>query len=407
MNTAIILSLILFVLFWGSLYFLLRTRPKDEQQTNEYTERLHSALSEMFYNVSKTQIYRTVIGLTIAGALLGFFLPGKVSEIEYRMSIERAVEYNQNQMYSEAVLQLERLRGIDSPLVHNELGVAYLGLRNYAQAEKKLMQAIRLMPHYGKAHQNIAELYTLMGRHNDASFAEARARESDNFVISEERLYNLSSNITDQLGIRLFLAALLGYAAFNFPKGTVAFLRWRRSKKFESQLADGLVMISNGLRAGLSLVQAIEMLAREGKPPVSQEFELVLREHKLGATIGDSLKNLARRMPGNDTRIMVNAALILLESGGNLPERFDSLASTMQERKKVQQKIKTMTAEGVTQAWILAVLPLIIALLLNTMNNEVFRLMYTTIPGWMVSTLVALMIGTGVWWMMRIVKVKI
>ncbi|MDO9264873.1 MAG: type II secretion system F family protein, partial [Desulfosalsimonadaceae bacterium] len=185
------------------------------------------------------------------------------------------------------------------------------------------------------------------------------------------------------------------------------YLRHRRRKKFDEQLADGLVMIANGLRAGLSLVQAIEMVVKEGKPPLSQEFEMVLREHHLGSSLGDALKHLAERMTGTDTKIMVNATLILLESGGNLPERFDSLAQTIQERKRLQLKIKSMTAEGETQAWILALLPLVLGVILNTMNHEVFSLMYTTVLGWIILILIFLMEAVGLFWMLKIVKVKI
>jgi tight adherence protein B len=175
----------------------------------------------------------------------------------------------------------------------------------------------------------------------------------------------------------------------------------------EEPLADGLVMIANGLRAGLSLVQSMEMVVREANPPLSQEFEMVLSEHRLGSSLGDALTHLAQRMPGTDTKIMVNATLILLESGGNLPERFDTLAQTIQERRRIQLKIKSMTAEGETQAWILTLLPMVLALMLNAMNHEVFSLMYTTVLGWMLIALIVLMESVGLFMMLKIVRVKI
>ncbi len=407
MDTKIFILLIILIIIWTALYLILRGRLSYKDQAVKRLEWIQASLGDMFHDFSMKQISRTVISIVAAAALLGFLLPGKVSQVDRKLSLEKAINYNESREYSRAVFQLEDLRNLKSPLVHNELGVAYMGLNNFAQAEKELLEATNLLPQYGKAHHNLAELYTIMGRYSEASFSETRAREAGNYELSEDRLYNLSDRLTDQLGLRIFLASLLAFGAWNLPLAAIEFLRWRRRKRFDSQLADGLIMISNGLRAGLSLVQAIEMLVKEGKPPISQEFEIVLREHRLGASLGDALKNLTERMPGNDTRIMVNATLILLESGGNLPERFDTLAKTMQERKKIQQKIKTMTAEGVTQAWILALLPLVLALALNTMNNEVFRLMYTTILGWMIISLVVLMEIVGIWWMLKIVRVKI
>lgn len=399
--------LIVFVLIWAAIYLLLRSRTAAGGGFSGYCQWIGDSLADMFYTVSETRISRVVLFFTIAAALLGFFIPGTVSHVDNRLSIERAIEENRRQEYALAVLHLEDIRHIGSPIVHNELGVAYFGLRNYAQAERELLEAVRLLPHYGRPHRNLEELYIAMNRFEEASFAGVRARESTGFEVSRDEVYNLSATITDQLGARIFVAALFALGAYHLPRAGIAYLRWRRRKQFDEQLADGLTMIANGLRAGLSLVQAIEMVVREAKPPLSQEFEIVLREHRMGSGLGDALRHLARRMPGNDTRIMVNATLILLESGGNLPERFDTLARTMHERKRIQQKIRSMTAEGETQAWILAALPLFLALLLNHMNNDVFHLMYTTLPGWMLMALMLLMVGAGLYLMLKMVKVKI
>lgn len=407
MYLKIIILLGILIMVWAAIFIWVRGRSGSGGKSAQYIKWIELTLADMFYNFNEKQIFWAVVSLSAAGALIGFLLPGGVSRMDQRLSIEQAIKYNQEQKFEQAVVQLEGLEKLKSPLVYNELGVAYLGLNNFAQAEKEFKNAVRIFPHYGKAHLNLSALYMMTDRYNEASFAETRARESGNYTVSEDSLYNLSDNIADQMGTRIFLMFFLAFGGYNLPRPIISFLSRRRRKKFDSQLADGLVMISNGLRAGLSLVQAIEMLVEEGKPPISQEFEMVIREHRLGSSLGDSLKHLSRRMSGNDTRIMVNATLILLESGGNLPERFDTLAKTIQERKRVQQKTKSMTAEGETQAWILALLPLVLGLLLNSMNHEVFQLMYTTFLGWMIIALIALMELVGVWWMLKIVRVKI
>ncbi len=402
-----ILLLIVFVVLWAAVYLYLHTRLTSTDWFLNYRQWIENSLADMFVNLSAKRISRAVIFITIIGSLLGFLIPGGISQLDNKLSIERAIKSNRQGEYAQTVLHLEAIKAMDSPLVHNELGVAYMGLKNYSLAEQELKEAVRLLPYYEKAHQNLAELYIIMDRFAEAFFAEVRAQESASFTISEEKLYNLSGTLTDQLGARLFLAALLALGAYMTPRAVIAVLRWRRRKKIDEQLADGLTMIANGLRAGLSLVQAIETVVREAKPPLSQEFEIVLREHRLGSSLGDALIHLAQRIPGKDTRIMVNATLILLESGGNLPERFDNLANTIHERKRVQQKIKTMTAEGETQAWILAALPLVLALVLNYMNHDVFQLMYTTPLGWLLMILIVLMESVGLYLMLKMVKVKI
>lgn len=409
MMQKLIVLMALFFVIWGGIYLWLRRRATVHAPTriSDYRQWIQSSLADMFYTVSDREIFHALAGLVVIGAMLGFFMPGKITQIDQLRDIERAIQHNRQDNYNEAILALDELKNKPSPIVQNELGVAHLGLSNFANAEKAFQQAVRLMPHYSKAHRNLTVLYTLTGKTNEAAFAETRAMESDKFPVSRESLYNITDSVTDQLGKRFFLACLLALGAWHLPRLIIRFLQRRRQKQFDEQLADGLLMIANGLRAGFSLLQAFEMVVKEAKPPLSQEFELVLREHRLGAGLGDALKRMAERMPGADTRIMVNATLILLESGGNLPERFDTLAKTIQERKRIQLKIKTMTAEGETQAYILALLPLVLALLLNSMNNEVFRLMYTTVLGWMIIGLIVLMEVVGLFWMLKTVRVKI
>ena len=395
------------LLFGGGTYFWLRGRITTDEAQGSYARWIQTELADMFYTLSETAIFRTVTALTLIFAILGFFAPGKISQFDQKLTIDEAVSLNREGNYPQAALILEEISDMDSPLVFNELGVAYLGMNHFEKAESALKKAVKILPHYGKAHQNLSVLYTLTGRSLEAAFEETRAREAENYPIPAARLYNLSDAVTDQLGSRIFLAGLLGLGAYLLPRLIISFLRRRRQAKFEEQLADGLLMISNGLRAGLSLTQAIEMLVKEGMPPISQEFDLVLRQQRLGASLEDALTHLAERMPGTDTRLMVNATLLLIESGGNLPERFDTLAQTMQDRKRLQLKIKSMTAQGETQAWILAALPIFLGLALNAMNKEVFSLMYTTPLGWMILVLIGLMEAAGLFLMLKIVRVKI
>jgi tight adherence protein B len=407
MHLKISLLATLLILFWAGIFFCLRGRVSTDGRQDNYSRWIQTSLADMFYTFSETMIFRTVMAVTLIFAILGFFAPGKISQIDKKLTIAQAISLNREGDHTQAALILEEVSDIHSPLVYNELGVAYLGTRYFEKAEFNLKKAIKALPHYGKAHQNLSVLYTLTDRTTEAAFEETRAREADNFQIPEHRLYNLPDSFNDQLGVRIFLAALLGAGAYSLPRLIIVLLRHRRQNKFDDQLADGLVMISNGLRAGLSLVQSLEMVVKEAKPPLSQEFDMVLREHRLGASLGDSLSHLADRMPGTDTRLMVNATLLLLESGGNLPEQFDTLAKTIQDRKRLQLKIKTMTAEGETQAWILAILPLALGLILHAMNKEVYSLMYTTPLGWMILFLIFLMEAVGLFLMLKTVKVKI
>ena len=361
----------------------------------------------MFYQLSEKNARRIVVILMFAAGTLGFFLPGKFSEMDKRSSIERAIELNDKGDYKGAAIMLEDLKGIDSPIVHNELGFAYLQMGQYDWAEKEFKRAIEIVPQYSTAHFNLAAVYSHTERGSDASFEFSRAKETSRYAVSEKKIYGLSGDIWDNIVLRLLLSLLLAYLGYRIPWAVIKFLKRRRIKKYGNQLADGLIMVSNGLRAGFSLLQALELVSKEARPPLSQEFDLMLKEHRLGYDLDEALRRLYERMPTMDTKIFVNSILILRETGGNLTEIFDAIAETIQERKRVQDKIKTMTAEGETQTLILAILPIALAFVLDRLDPDFFSLMFTTFLGWVIITLMAFMEGIGVYWMLKIVRVKI
>ena len=98
----------------------------------------------------------------------------------------------------------------------------------------------------------------------------------------------------------IFLLAVFGGVGFSLPRIWLWQVKKKRIEKFGEQLVDSLMVLSNGLRSGLSLVQSIEVLENEQDPPISQEFGLVLREVKLGVPIVEALKNLTQRIPNED-----------------------------------------------------------------------------------------------------------
>jgi tight adherence protein B len=235
----------------------------------------------------------------------------------------------------------------------------------------------------------------------------SRAEEYGNFSINEADLFRASTHFGANIKIRLLLALIFGWIGCRIPRWLIKFLQKRRIKQYESQLASGLLMVSNGLRAGLSLVQAIEQVSKESAVPVSQEFELILKEYRLGSSIEEALEHLTERMTTMDTEIFVSSVQILRTTGGNLVTVFENIVKTINERSRVRKKIKTMTAEGEAQAFILAILPLLLAYASYKLNYESFRLLYTTFPGWIMILLMAAMEFVGIYWMLKIVNVKI
>ncbi len=405
------LTALFLVPFWGLAYValsrLFRPETADGQtRWQRYTDWIVENLDSMFIPVSATLVRRGLVVLLVVAALAGYLMPSALPGFD-RLAVEEAMALNRQGKYKQARDLLLDLRAATSPLVHNELGVAQMGLGSYDDAMQSFRKALEYEPLYAKAHANLSMAYGFVDNAERQSFEEVRAREVSKYQLDTENIYNLgSSRLAGQL-LRVAVALVMVWLAWKLPAAGIALLRWRRRSRYEEQLPDALLMASNGLKAGFSLLQALDVVAREMTAPVSQEFTLVLREHRLGADLDEALERLARRVQGMDTRIFVNSLLILRETGGNLTTMFDTLAETMRERKRVHQKIRTLTAEGETQAYILAILPVVLGLIMYKLNPETTGLLFTTPLGWMIVALMALMETVGLVWMLKTVRVRI
>ena len=332
-------------------------------------------------------------------------LPGNIVGFD-EYSLNRAIKMNGNGKYMEALKILDRFRDSKSPLAHNEIGVSYLGLGEPKQAVSALSKSIELNDNYSKSQINLARAYAMLGREIDAAFQLRKAKALRKYSPDEATIYGISANdwkiIPRVLSFSVF--AILG---MMIPGAVVMIMKRNRIKQFDSLLPEGLVMATNGLRAGLSIGQVFEVLAKEAPKPLNQEFSLIVNEQRLGRNLEDSLKALAKRMPTDDTMILVNATIILRESGGNLTEVFENLADTIRERKLLKQKIGAMTAEGKTQAVILAILPFLLGWILSKLSPKEFDLLVNTPLGIMILIFMVIWGSIGGFFMWKTIQVKI
>ena len=191
-----------------------------------------------------------------------------------------------------------------------------------------------------------------------------------------------SAFLSEHVFVPFIFGAVAGIVGFFIPEWIINFFIKRRNEKFGEQLVDGLITISNCLRAGLSFGQGLEMMVEEMDPPISQEFGVVVKENRLGKSLEDSLNNLNARMSNPDLLLIVISVNIAREIGGNLAEIFDRIAHTIRERNVLKKKLDALTAQGKLQGIVVGCMPIGIGLVVNWMQPEMFSLLFTTITGW-------------------------
>jgi tight adherence protein B len=179
------------------------------------------------------------------------------------------------------------------------------------------------------------------------------------------------------------------------PKLAVNWLRKRRFKQFEKQLPDALLMVSGAMRAGASLTVAMEGMVKEQRPPLSQEFELMLREQRLGVDFDTALKNMEARLPLPDFVMVVSGMRISREVGGNLADILETLADTLRRKHQMEGKIEALTAQGKMQGIVMTGLPLFLMLILTQMEPEAMAPLYHTWYGWVTLAVVGVLLAIG------------
>jgi tight adherence protein B len=168
----------------------------------------------------------------------------------------------------------------------------------------------------------------------------------------------------------VFLTIIFGVLAGKIPDLVIGAKKSKRMSMLNEQLPDALSIMANGLRAGYSFVQAMDVVSREMEYPIADEFGRVVRENRLGKPMEDVLLDLTERTDNEDLDMVVTALLIQKQVGGNLAEILNKIEHTIRERVRIRGEIKTLTVQQRMSAVIIILLPIAVALLLLVMNPE-------------------------------------
>ena len=205
----------------------------------------------------------------------------------------------------------------------------------------------------------------------------------------------------------IILGSIFAFIGFKAPRMIVDHLVEKRIKAYSLQMVDALQLLSNGIRAGLSVPQAIGMIVDEMPPPISQEFNVILQQNRIGVTLEECLENLAKRVPLEDNDMFVSSVNILRETGGNLAETFDTIVNVIRERVRLQQKVDTYTAQGMFQGLVIGAMPYALGFIYYLQDPSSMTPLFTSVIGFLLLFVAVLFDLAGIYVIMKIVKIKI
>lgn len=263
-------------------------------------------------------------------------------------------------------------------------------------------------------------------RQYEQVYAEATARELENLFlfIPPHRISYLARLTAGLVFFTVFLlvggaetageflrgilmGGLAGVGVLFLPAQMVGFLRRRRLFRFNQQLVDALMAMSNALRAGFSIQQAFETIVKEDNAPISQEFSVFLQQLRVGVRFEDALKNLEERVGSEDLTLMCRSVEIARQSGGNLTEVFEKIAEVIRERFRIEGRIRALTAMGRLQGIVVGLIPVFLLFVMTAIDPRMMKNFFTSTTGVTMLAAVVAMEITGFLVIRKITKIDV
>ena len=204
-----------------------------------------------------------------------------------------------------------------------------------------------------------------------------------------------------------FFGILAALAALSAPRVILRILKQRRLQRFNDQLLDSLLSMSNSLRAGFSIMQAFEAVVRERRNPISMEYGLFLQQIRLGVRFEDALKQMEQRVGSEDLTLMVVAIETARQTGGNLTEVFDKIGATIRERMRIQGRIRSLTAQGRLQGIIVGAMPFLLMVVLTLLDPVMMSNFFHAKIGMVIIGTVVIFVAIGALIIRKIIRIEV
>lgn len=191
------------------------------------------------------------------------------------------------------------------------------------------------------------------------------------------------------------------------PNLVVSHLQQKRRQQLDHQLLDGVTTLASGVRAGLNIIQSVELLVRNSTGPIKQEFSQLLREYQMGLDLGAAMRNAADRIGSSHYRLLLTALGMHRRRGGDVGHTLDSLAESIREIQRLEGKLDALTAQGRTQARMMAAMPIVLLALMYLIEPDGVSQLFIDPLGRIILAMATTLVAVAFWWIRRIMAVDI
>lgn len=224
-------------------------------------------------------------------------------------------------------------------------------------------------------------------------------------------LYSLGLGVGGAIGGWIFSRSLLvtviaGVAGLAFPIFRLLQLRKERMQKFEEQLPDAIDAMKRAVRAGHPFSAALKLVSEDLDEPVAREFALTFADINYGNDLRRAMLGLLQRMPSVAVMALVTSVLVQKETGGNLAEILEQSSSVIRARFRFQRRVLTLSAEGRLSAWILAMVPFVLFVVVSVTTPDYLPVLLEDPTGRKLVAFGFVMGVAGLFWIRKIIRLS-
>ena len=214
------------------------------------------------------------------------------------------------------------------------------------------------------------------------------------------------------IGFGYFLMGLFGaFLGLLFgiflPRLYLKYAWKKRLEMLDEQVEEAMVYMSNSFKANPSLPEAIKDVCNQMRPPISQEFEVLLKEYRLGTPLDQAMINMRQRVPSRYLGLAVSALIIGRTVGGNIPQILEEISNTIRESYRLERVIDTQTAQGRYQAWVMGAMPAVVVGVFYWMDPELIGPLFDTLFGYIIIGIAVLLNIIGVAMIMKVMQIRV
>lgn len=215
-----------------------------------------------------------------------------------------------------------------------------------------------------------------------------------------------SASLVAIVSSAIIFSVLIWFVVLGLPIFVLKYLAGKRTKLFLEDFGPSVDVMIRGLRNGLSITQAIKLLADEGSPAISLEFQKLFNDLEFGLSMEEAVERLCDRIDAPEVRFFSIVIGIQSKSGGNLSSALGNLSDLLRKRKELKGKIKSLSSEAKTSAWIIGALPVLVILVVSLTSPDYIAVFFETSLGNLILAGCATWMAIGIFVMSQMIKLE-